>query len=122
MTAIALAPEPTPAGLPRRLNPPTSPSFEIRGAVGVSLSAAPRWDRINSAAVIAAARRVYFDYLESGGAAPEPSGIVIGTAAGEQGRVVFELPVLLPGEQYIPIDLVRSRPARARNTRPFTRG
>ena len=122
MTAIALAPEPTTSGTPRRFNPPSSPSFEIRGAVGVSLSA-PRWDRINSAALIAIARRIYFGHLEQGGGAAEPCGVVIGGAAAEQGRVVFDTPVLLPGEQYIPIDLVRSRAAgRNRSPRPFSRG
>ena len=122
MTAIALAPEPTPPGPSRRFNPPSSPSFEIRGAVGVSLST-PRWDRINSAAVIAVARGVYFAFLQDSGGGPEPCGVVIGGPAGDQGRVVFETPVLLPGEQYIPIDLVRSRAAgRNRTPRPFTRG
>ena len=121
MTAIALAPEPTTPGPSRRFNPPSSPSFEIRGAVGVSLSA-PRWDRINSAALIAVARRIYFTYLQASGGAMEPCGIVIGSASGDPGRVVFEQPVLLPGEQYLPIDLVRSRPGRPRSPRPFTRG
>ena len=120
MTAIALAPEPTTPGTPRRFNPPSSPSFEIRGAVGVSLSA-PRWDRINSAALIAIARRIYFGHLEQGGGAAEPCGVVIGGAAAEQGRVVFETPVLLPGEQYLPMELVRNR-GRSRTPRPPSRG
>jgi len=122
VTAIALAPEPTTPGSSRRFNPPSSPSFEIRGAVGVSL-ASPRWDRINSAAVIAVARGVYFAYLQDSGGGLEPCGIVIGGSAGDQGRVVFETPVLLPGEQYLPIDLVRSRATgRNRAPRPFNRG
>ena len=125
MTAIALAPEPTTTGQPRRLNPPTSPSFEIRGAVGVSVSG-PRWDRINSADVIACARRIYHDYVASGSVCAEPIGIVIAaTPSGQSaslGRAVFEPPVLLPGEQYLPLELVRPRTGRGRNPRPFTRG
>ena len=125
MTAIALAPEPTTTGQARRFNPPTSPSFEIRGAVGVSVSG-PRWDRINSAAVIACARRVYHEYLASGCGCAEPSGLVIATNPSDQsaslGRAVFEPPVLLPGEQYIPLELVRPRTGRGRTPRPFTRG
>jgi hypothetical protein len=91
--------------------------------VGVSLSA-PRWDRINSAAVIAVARGVYYGYLQDSGGGLEPCGVVIsGGPAGDQGRVVFEPPVLLPGEHYLPIDLVRSRATgRNRTPRPFTRG
>jgi hypothetical protein len=90
--------------------------------VGVSL-AGPRWDRINSAVVIAVARSVYYAYLQDSGGGPDPSGIVLSGPAADQGRVVFEPPVLLPGEQYIPIDLVRSRnPGRNRTPRPFTRG
>jgi len=122
VTAIALAPEPTTPGSSRRFNPPSPPSFEIRGAVGVSLSA-PRWDRINSAAVIAVARGIYFAYLQTSGGGIEPCGIVISGPAAEQGRVVFDTPVLLPGEQYLPIDLVRTRAAgRTRSPRPFSRG
>lgn len=123
MTAIALAPEPTSSGNPRRSNPPTPPSFEIRGAVGVPLSS-PRWDRINSADVIARARRIYYTYLENsgGGGGTDPLGIVISGAGGGQGRVVFENPVLLPDEQFIPIELVRGRSGRGRGSRPFTRG
>ena len=113
MTAIALAPEPSTPGPARRFNPPTSPSFEIRGAVGVSVSS-PRWDRINSAELISRARRLYYAYLEANGNPLEPTGVVI-TASG--GRVVFEAPVLLPDEQYLPIDLVRGRSGRSRTPR-----
>jgi len=119
VTAIALASEPTTTGPARRSNPPNSPSFEIRGAVGVSVSG-PRWDRINSAAVIAQARRVYFAHLEGSAGCLEPCGIVIVGAA--SGRAVFEPPVLLPGEQFIPLELVRPRGGRARNPRFSTRG
>lgn len=120
MATITRAPDPSRAGPDRRLNPP-SPSFEIRGAVGVSL-AGPRWDRINSAAVIGVARRIYFHHLEQAGGGQEPSGIVITGPQGQQGRVVFEPPVLLPGEHYLPLELVRSRSGRTRSSRPFIRG
>lgn len=120
MTAITRAPDPTAAGNDRRFNPPAPPSFEIRGAVGVSLSG-PRWDRINSAEVIGAARRIYFNHLEQSGGGQEPSGIVISGPQGQQGRVVFEPPVLLPGEHYLPLELVRNRGGRSRNSRPFIR-
>jgi hypothetical protein len=121
VTAIALAPEPTSSGNPRRSNPPTPPSFEIRGAVGVPLSS-PRWDRINSADVIARSRRIYYTYLENSGGGADPLGIVITGAGGGQGRVVFENPVLLPDEQFIPIELVRGRNGRGRGSRPLPRG
>ena len=121
MTAITRAPDPSAAGNDRRLNPSSPPSFEIKGAVGVSV-APPRWDRINSAEVISAARRIYFHHLEHGGSAQEPSGIVISALEGQHGRVVFEPPVLLPGEHYLPLELLRTRSGRTRNPRPFIRG
>ena len=34
-----------------------------------------------------------------------------------QGRVVFETPVLLPDEQYVPLELIRSRHSRPRSSR-----
>ncbi len=95
---------------PRRSNPPAPLSFEIRGAVGSSVSAQPRWDLINSAAVIAQSRRIYFQFLERSPSTLEPQGIVLSPG---QGRVVFELPVLLPDEQLIPLDWVRARPSRS---------
>ena len=104
---------------PQRSNPPAPLSFEIRGAVGSSVSAQPRWDRINSAAVIAQARRIYFQFLEHSPSALEPQGIVLSPG---QGRVVFELPVLLPDEQFIRLDWVRARPSRSRTSRSPYRG
>lgn len=80
----------------------------------------PRWDRINSAEVIRRARRLYYAFLEANGSSLEPSGVVITAAAG--GRVVFDAPVLLPDEQYIPIDLVRGRSGRGRTPRNPYRG
>ena len=94
----------------------------IRGAVGSSvqpLTPQPRWDRINSAEVIAQARRIYFHFLECSPTHPDPLGVVIGP---QQGRVVFELPVLLPEEQFIPLELVRGRSGRSRSSRSPLRG
>ncbi len=110
----------------------SSPSFEIRGASGPSgqplrpdLRSDPRnfdvrWDRINSGEVIARARRVYFLYIEQGPGGPDPIGVVLTGRSG--GRVVFDLPVLLPDEQYVPLEVVRSRGPRPRGARPGGRG
>lgn len=77
----------------------------------------PRWDRINSAVVIAQARRIYFHYLECSPSQNDPLGVVITQPDSGQGRVVFELPVLLPEEQFIPLELLRSRAVRSRSSR-----
>jgi hypothetical protein len=77
-----------------------------------------RLDRVNSRQLLACARQIYFRYLSSGHAVGEPVGVVM---VGEsiQGRVVFDPPVLLPEEQFVPIDLVRTRPGpRSRTGRP----
>ncbi|WP_411867370.1 hypothetical protein [Vulcanococcus limneticus] len=79
-----------------------------------------RWDRINSGEVIARARRVYFLYIEQGPSGLEPLGVVLTGRSG--GRVVFDLPVLLPDEQYVPLEVVRGRGQRARGSRPSWRG
>ncbi len=59
------------------------------------------------------ARHIYFHYLETCPAGAEPIGVVIVTEASQglpsQGRVVFELPVLLPEEQFLPLDLLRGQ-------------
>ncbi|MCP9833325.1 hypothetical protein KBY95_01785 [Cyanobium sp. Aljojuca 7A6] len=65
------------------------------------------------------ARRVYFRFLESCPTAPEPLGVVL-LGSGPQGRVVFELPILLPDEQYVSMDLLRPRAARGRSARGGT--
>lgn len=59
-----------------------------------------------------------FAYLEEGGI-DDPIGVVL-TANQRQGRVVFELPVLLPEEQFVPLDLIRGgeRLARGRRNTP----
>ncbi len=93
----------------------STPSFEIRGAA--SQGANPvRWDQINSAVVIKRARQVYFTYVEQCPAGIEPLGIVLQISTA-QGRVVFEPPVLLPDEQFVPIDLLRGRGGRPRAVR-----
>jgi len=95
----------------------------IHGAGGAPLTAAglqPRWDRINSAEAIGRARRVYYAFLERCSGSSDPLGIVIAADAGA-GRVVFELPVLLPAEQFIPLELVRGRQGRSRPNRPVVR-
>ena len=88
------------------------PSFQIQGAVA-STSAGLRLDRINSQLVFQQARRALFHYLERCPCGGDPIGVVL---QGQRGRVVFEQPILLPDEQFVPIDLLRGRPsARAAN-------
>ena len=95
-----------------------SPSFVIRAPASASngagsagwTTAGLRLDRINSSEVLGLARQIYFRFLASGPAGLEPAGIVLdGTGAG--GRVVVDPPVLLPDEQFVPIDWLRSRNA-----------
>jgi len=94
---------------------PVSPSFVIRGSSSTLASGASpyggatplRLDRINSAEVLGLARGVYFAYLSACSAGAEPLGVVLAEAGG--GRVVFELPVLLPRDQFVPIEWLRSR-------------
>ncbi len=79
-----------------------------------------RLDRVNSRQLLASARQIYFRHLSTCNTACEPVGVVM---VGEsiQGRVVFDAPVLLPEEQFVPIDLVRTRPGpRSRTGRPTT--
>ena len=73
-----------------------------------------RLDRINSRDLIATARVVYFRWLSGVGSGPEPSGVVLaeshaGSGEHQRGRVVFELPVLLPEEHFVPLELLRTR-------------
>lgn len=44
-------------------------------------------------------------------------GIVL-AGQGDLGRAVFEPPVLLPEEQFVPLDLIRGGRARPRSPRP----
>jgi hypothetical protein len=67
-----------------------------------------RLDRINSSEVLRLARAIYFSFLASCPTGLDPVGIVLdGHGAG--GRVVFDPPVLLPEEQFVPIDWLRAR-------------
>lgn len=86
---------------------------------------------MNSSELLQEARRVYYAYLSTGSSGGDPVGIVLSpppksgadrralpqAAAG--GRVVFDPPVLLPDEQYVPIDWLRIRGGgRTRPGRP----
>jgi hypothetical protein len=94
-------------------SPPEAPSFRIDGASG--LMAPPlRLDRINSSQVLQQARQVLFAYLHGGGAAGEPCGVVLQAGGG---RVVFDRPLLLPSEQFVPLELLRQRHSRPRQGR-----
>jgi hypothetical protein len=92
-------------------------SFQIRGAraafpagsAGSGLGATGfRLDRVNSRELLRAARSVYFGFLEHGPGGGEPVGIVL-VGDSEQGRVVFDQPVLLPEERFVPIEFLRLR-------------
>jgi hypothetical protein len=59
-------------------------------------------ERSNSARLIAQARQIYWHYLHrGGGCSPAPKGVVL---QGGGGRVVFNLPTLLPSELFVPGD------------------
>lgn len=85
-----------------------------------------RLDRINSRELLRDARIIYFRFLESGWGPTDPLGVVISGGEGIGGRVVFDLPVLLPHECFVPLELLRLRPAsrprssRAAASRPAT--
>ncbi len=83
------------------------PSFLIAGAIDAA-PASLRLDRINSQLVFQLARQVLFLYMERCPAGSDPIGVVL---QGQRGRVVFEPPILLPEEQFVPIDLLRGRQA-----------
>ncbi|AFY27918.1 hypothetical protein [Cyanobium gracile] len=99
-------------------SPSGSPSFVIRGGESSASPSAGvlRLDRINSAELLRRSRRIYFRFLESCPTAPDPMGVVL-LGEGPQGRVVFEVPILLPEEQFVPLELLRPRPARNRSGR-----
>ena len=86
-----------------------SQSFLIPGAAKTKAAASLRLDKINSSLVIQAARRILFQSLELGNAGHEPSGVVLNGKQILQGRIVFDQPVLLPDEQFVPINLIRGR-------------
>ena len=93
-----------------------SPSFEIRGAGGEGVRAI-RLDRINSRDLFARARWVLFHHQQSCLEGPEPLGVVMPLDATDsspsgRGRIVFTTPVLLPDEQFLPLDLLLGRGQR----------
>jgi hypothetical protein len=63
--------------------------------------------------LIARAREVYFSFLSNAAVGADPCGVVLSTEL-SQGRVVFDLPVLLPDEEFIALDLIRRRPFKQR--------
>ena len=67
-------------------------------------------DRINSALLIRIARRIYYRFLESSPGAADPVGVVLSGDRG-LGRVVFERPVLLIEEHFVPMEWLRNRSA-----------
>ena len=77
-------------------------------------SPSPRWDRVDSRALIALARRIYFSYLSDTPGGHEPIGVVV-VPDQPEGRVVFEAPVLLPDEEFVGLELIRGRNSRGRN-------
>ncbi|MCP9848662.1 hypothetical protein KBY88_02330 [Cyanobium sp. Morenito 9A2] len=93
----------------------TTPSFEIRGAVGLPLPSL-RFDRVDSGRLISMARRLYLQHFEHGPCGGEPLGIVLNLQSA-QGRVVFEPPVLLPEEQFVALDYIRGASTRPRHSR-----
>ena len=89
-----------------------TPSFEISGAAGSPTT--PRWDRVDSRELIRLARRVYFNYLSDTLSSPDPIGVVVDLDH-QEGRVVFQSPVLLPDENFVGLELIRARNPRSRN-------
>jgi hypothetical protein len=93
----------------------TRHSFVIEAAAAAAAAEAPslRLDRINSRDLLAAARRVYFEFLAAASSGDEPLGVVLSDMGGAKGRVVFSRPVLLPHEEFVALELLRSRIPRA---------
>jgi hypothetical protein len=73
-----------------------------------------RLDRINSQVVFQQARSVLYSYMDRCPGGVDPHGVVL---QGARGRVVFDQPVLLPDEQFIPFELLRGRTAARAATR-----
>ncbi len=92
-----------------------SPSFRIEAAAAATPQApALRLDRINSRDLLATARQVYFSFLAAAATTDDPLGVVVSGAgsASPRGRVVFALPILLPHEEFVALELLRSRTPR----------
>jgi hypothetical protein len=76
-----------------------------------------RLDRINSRDLFVQARSVLFRHQHACPDGPEPLGVVMTMACSElpspsRGRIVFTPPVLLPDEQFLPLDLILCREQR----------
>ena len=97
-----------------------TPSFTIAGAAS---SAAPvlRLDQINSQQVLRAARHVLFHYQQHSPMGREPMGVVLQGAGQSQpeqyGRVVFDIPILLPDEHFIAMEWILWRSKRGQGPR-----
>jgi len=66
---------------------------------------------VNSQQLIARARSIYFRYLSDASRSTEPTGVVLCSSSGE-GRVVFEVPTLLPDEEFVSTQLLRGKSPR----------
>ncbi len=84
------------------------PSFRITSGSPARGGSGLRLDQVNSGDLIRSARRIYADFVVATLAMAKPTGVVL-LADRRQGRVVFEQPVLLPDELFIPMDLLRPR-------------
>ena len=98
-----------------------SPSFVIEGAGGSNAGLTPRWDRVDSRRLIAVARKVYFNHLTTNGYTLDPCGVVV-NGQHDDGRVVFEMPTLLPEEQFISAELIGLKLKRPRVPRDRQKG
>lgn len=67
-----------------------------------------RLDQVDGRSLILAARRIYADFLVAAMGSGKPTGVVL-LADRRQGRVVFDPPVLLPDELFIPLEQLRAR-------------
>lgn len=88
-------------------------SFRIEGAE--SSPAALRLDRVDSRWVLRQARQALFHYQHQCPSGPAPAGVVL--AGCGAGRVVFDSPVLLPDEHYVPVGLLQPSGGRSRAPR-----
>jgi hypothetical protein len=86
----------------------TLPSFSIDGAKGQWEPVMWRYPPEQLGKILQIARRLYLQYLERS-CIPEPLGVVI-INGGESARLIFETPVLLPEEQFVPLELLRYKP------------
>ena len=92
---------------------PIPPSFLISGAP-TKVAPVLRLDQINSQLVIQAARRVLFEALDHCAPSADVCGVVLkANPANLQGRIVQAMLVLLPDEQFVPIELIRARRSRS---------